>query len=128
MVERIIELLKSGQRVANQSWTPKEVEVINSMFLLTAKPSIYLINLSERDYIRKKNKHLLKIKEWVDKYSPGDLIIPFSVCLEERLSHMSEEEAQEELKNFGCPICPSKDHHDHEREVRFDLFLHLWSR
>lgn len=101
LVKKIIELLQSGQKVANQTWTPKEVEIINSMFLLTAKPSIYLINLSEKDYIRKKNKHLLKIKEWIDKYSPGDLIIPFSVCLEEKLSHMSEEEAEEELKKLG---------------------------
>ncbi|SCU78762.1 LADA_0A07448g1_1 [Lachancea dasiensis] len=101
LVEKIIELLKSGQRVANHSWSTKEVEVINSMFLLTAKPSIYLINLSEKDFIRKKNKHLLRIKEWIDKYSPGDLVIPFSVSLEERLSHMSTEEAEEELKNLG---------------------------
>ena len=101
LIERIIDLLKDGQRVYNQTWTPKEVEVINTMFLLTAKPCIYLINLSERDYIRKKNKHLLKIKEWVDANSPGDLIIPFSVSLEERLSHMSEEEAAEELKKLG---------------------------
>lgn len=100
LIERIIELLKDGKRVANQSWSPKEVEIINSMFLLTAKPCIYLINLSERDYIRKKNKHLLRIKEWVDTNSPGDLIIPFSVCLEERLSHLTEEEAEEELKKI----------------------------
>ncbi|QLQ80383.1 hypothetical protein HG537_0D03840 [Torulaspora globosa] len=100
LIEKIIKLLQDGQRVANQNWSPKEVEVINSTFLLTAKPCIYLINLSERDYIRKKNKHLLRIKEWVDKYSPGDLIIPFSVSLEERLSTMSEEEQEEELKNL----------------------------
>lgn len=101
LIERIIKLLEGGQRVYNQNWTPKEVETINSMYLLTAKPTIYLINLSERDYIRKKNKHLLRIKEWVDKYSPGDLIIPFSVSLEEKLSHMSEEEQAEELKTLG---------------------------
>lgn len=100
LIERIIKLLQDGQRVANQNWAPKEVEVINSMFLLTAKPCIYLINLSEKDYIRKKNKHLLRIKEWVDKYSPGDLIIPFSVSLEEKLSTMSEEEQEEELKTL----------------------------
>ncbi|QLL34464.1 hypothetical protein HG536_0G03260 [Torulaspora globosa] len=100
LIERIIKLLQDGQRVANQNWSPKEVEVINSMFLLTAKPCIYLINLSQKDYIRKKNKHLLRIKEWVDKYSPGDLIIPFSVSLEERLSTMSEEEQEEELKTL----------------------------
>lgn len=102
-VEKLIELLESGQRVANQAWAPKEVEIINSMFLLTAKPSIYLINLSERDYIRKKNKHLLRIKEWVDKFSPGDIIIPFSVSLEEKLSMMeTDEEREEELKKLGC--------------------------
>ncbi|EJS44598.1 YBR025C [Saccharomyces arboricola H-6] len=101
LVTKIIDLLKSGQRVANHSWTPKEVEIINTMLLLTAKPCIYLINLSERDYVRKKNKYLLGIKQWVDKYSPGDLIIPFSVSLEEKLSHMSPEEAEEELKNLG---------------------------
>ncbi|ODQ78030.1 hypothetical protein BABINDRAFT_172490 [Babjeviella inositovora NRRL Y-12698] len=98
LVKRIIALLESGQRVANHTWTVKEIEVINTMFLLTAKPSIYLINLSERDYLRKKNKYLLAIKEWVDKYSPGDVIIPISVCLEERLSHMTEEEIKEEEK------------------------------
>lgn len=99
LVQTIIDLLKSGQRVANQSWSPKEVEIINSMLLLTAKPVIYLPNLSERDYIRKKNKSLIKIKEWVDANSPGDVIIPFSVSLEERLSHMetdAEREAEEE--------------------------------
>lgn len=102
LVKRIIELLESGQRVANQTWTAKEVELINTMFLLTAKPCIYLINLSERDYIRKKNKHLLKIKEWVDKFSPGDLIIPVSVSLEEKLAGMeSDEERDAYLKEIG---------------------------
>jgi len=33
-----------------------QIEVLNKHLLLTAKPIIYLINLSERDYIRKKNK------------------------------------------------------------------------
>uniref|UniRef100_A0A060T4Y3 Obg-like ATPase 1 n=1 Tax=Blastobotrys adeninivorans TaxID=409370 RepID=A0A060T4Y3_BLAAD len=101
-VQKIIDLLESGQRVYNQKWTPKEVEVINGMYLLTAKAAIYLINLSERDYIRKKNKHLLAIKEWVDKNSPGDVIIPFSVSLEERLANMeTDAEREEELKNLG---------------------------
>lgn len=34
---------------------------------------VYLVNLSE-DYIRKKNKWLIKIKEWADRYDdPGAL-------------------------------------------------------
>lgn len=101
-VDRLIQWLEDGNRVYNGEWSPKEVEIINRMLLLTAKPVIYLVNLSERDYIRKKNKHLLSIKEWVDKNSPGDMIIPISVCLEERLSHMeTEEERKEELEKLG---------------------------
>lgn len=33
-----------------------QIDTINELQLLTAKPVIYLVNLSERDYIRKKNK------------------------------------------------------------------------
>jgi obg-like ATPase 1 len=109
LVEKIIEMLKDGQRIANQNWAPKEVEVINSMMLLTAKPVIYLINLSERDYVRKKNKYLLAIKEWVDKYSPGDVIIPFSVSLEEKLSHMeTDEERAAEEERVGAKSALTK--------------------
>ncbi|PRT52806.1 Obg-like ATPase 1 [Wickerhamiella sorbophila] len=109
MIDKIIEHLESGKRVHNGVWSPKEVELINSMLLLTAKPSIYLVNLSERDYIRKKNKHLLGIKQWVDENSPGDLIIPISVSLEERLSHMeTDEERAAELEKLGTQSALNK--------------------
>lgn len=94
-VKKVIQMLEDGLRIANQTWTTKEVEHINSMFLLTAKPCIYLVNLSEKDYIRKKNKHLLKIKEWVDKHSAGDVIIPISVSLEEKLANMETDAERE---------------------------------
>ena len=103
LVLKIIKLLEDGQRVYNQTWTQKEVEIINQMFLLTAKPCIYLLNLSERDYVRKKNKWLMKIKEWVDTRSHGDMIIPISVSLEEKLANMgSDEEREEYCKEIGA--------------------------
>lgn len=82
--------------------TLTQVEVINTLFLLTAKPVVYLVNLSEKDYIRKKNKHLPKIAEWVKEHAEGDIIIPISICLEERLTQFeTEAEANEELKKLG---------------------------
>lgn len=33
-----------------------QIDVVNGLQLLTAKPVTYLVNLSEKDYIRKKNK------------------------------------------------------------------------
>lgn len=65
---------------------------INDLMLLTAKPVIYLANLSERDYVRKKNKWLPKIKQWIDENNPGDLLIPFSVALEERMLQEFEDD------------------------------------
>jgi len=73
------------------------------LFLLTAKPVVFLINLSEKDFIRKKNKHLPKIAEWIKEHAPGDPIIPLSVSFEERLTRFeTEEEAKEEQKKVGA--------------------------
>ncbi len=46
-------------------WSAREVEILNTWQLLTAKPVVYLVNVSEKDYARKKNKFLPKIFEWV---------------------------------------------------------------
>lgn len=55
------------------------------------------MNLSEKDFIRKKNKWLIKIKEWVDKNDPGASIIPFSGAFEHKLT---EFEIEAERKAF----------------------------
>ncbi|KAI1402100.1 putative GTP-binding protein [Hypoxylon fuscum] len=101
-IEKILAWLKDGKDVRKGAWTPKEVEVINTLFLLSAKPVVYLVNLSEKDYTRKKNKHLLKISEWMKEHAAGDPILPISVAFEERLTQFgSDEEAAEECKKLG---------------------------
>ena len=42
------------------------------------------MNLSEADFLKKKNKWLLKIKEWVEGNLPGT-IIPYSADFEKNL-------------------------------------------
>jgi obg-like ATPase 1 len=101
-IEKILDWIKSGKDVRKGTWSPKEVEVINPLMLLTAKPVVYLVNLSERDFVRKKNKHLPKIAEWVNEHAKGDVIIPLSVAYESRLSIMEDAEAKEEQKNVGA--------------------------
>lgn len=102
IIEKILAWLKDGKDVRKGTWAPKEVEVINPLFLLTAKPVVFLVNLSEKDFIRKKNKHLPKVVEWVKEHAEGDPIIPISVSFEERLTRMSEEEVKEEQKAVGA--------------------------
>ncbi len=81
-----------------------QVEVINGLQLLTAKTVTYLVNLSEKDYVRKKNKWLPKIKAWIDENNPGDQLIPFSVSLEQRMADLeSDEERKAEYEKLGLP-------------------------
>lgn len=63
---------------------------------------MYLVNLSERDYIRQKNKYLPKVAEWIKTNSPGDPIIPVSVSFEDRLTRLEDDvAAEEECKKLG---------------------------
>ena len=55
-------------------------------FTNNCSPQIYLVNLSEKDYARKKNKWLMKIKQWVDTNDSGSLLIPFSGSFELNVS------------------------------------------
>lgn len=73
-------------------WNANEIEVLNKHLFITAKPMIYLVNLAEKDFIRKKNKWLPKIKEWVDKNDPGAAVIPFSGAFEHKLIEMDAEQ------------------------------------
>ena len=67
------ELLESGKAVRHGSWNEKEIEILNKHLFLTSKPLVYLVNLTELDYIRKKNKWLPKIKTWIDENDAGGL-------------------------------------------------------
>jgi len=101
-VGKVLQFLKDGNDIRNGDWSPKEVEAINPLFLLTAKPCVYLVNLSEKDYIRKKNKYLPPLFEWIKKHSEGSPILPISACFEERLALMGDDAAAaEECKKLG---------------------------
>ena len=79
------------------------ISVLNKHLFITSKPMIYLVNLSEKDFIRKKNKWLPKIKEYVDKNDPGATIIPFSGAFELKLMELeTEEEKKAYLEETKC--------------------------
>lgn len=88
------------REVRHGDWVAKEIEeVINPLQLLTAKGAVYLVNVSEEDFMKKKNKWLPKIKSWIDENSAGDPLIPFSGTLEHRLSTMDAVEREAYLRD-----------------------------
>lgn len=93
IVEKLAEFMAQGRDVRKGDWNNNEVNTINSLHLLTAKPMIYLCNSSEEDFINgNESKHLPNIQEWVNENNKGDLIIPLSVSIESKLADMSKEE------------------------------------
>jgi obg-like ATPase 1 len=106
LYDKVIALLESGKDVRNEDWNVKEVEFLNEMRLLTSKPVTFLVNLSEKDFLRQSNKWLKPIFQWVNENSPGSKIIPLSVSLEEkvfplegdeRAAFLAEQKAQSQL-------------------------------
>lgn len=86
-------MLEKDQPVRDGSWTPAEIALINEKIqLITTKPTIYLVNLTMKDYIRQKCKYLPLIAKWVTEHGgvPRD-IIPFSIEFEEKLYSMKDD-------------------------------------
>ncbi|KAH7319257.1 GTP-binding protein YchF [Rhexocercosporidium sp. MPI-PUGE-AT-0058] len=92
-VAKIKAMLEKDQPVRDGSWTSAEIELINEkMQLITTKPTIYLVNLTMKDYIRQKSKYLPLIAKWVTEHGglPRD-IIPFSIEFEEKVYTFKED-------------------------------------
>jgi obg-like ATPase 1 len=93
-------LVETKKDISAGQWTPYEIEVLNTLQLLTAKPVVYLVNLSKKDFIRKQNKWLDGIKEFVTKRGMNELVIPFSVAHEEELLQKELAEGKKSLFDF----------------------------
>jgi len=104
------ELLKQNKPVRFGDWKAGDVEYVNNLQLLTAKPTVFLVNMSEGDYIKKKSKWLAKIKQWVDDHSKEapEVIIPICVSLESKCVDMGPEKAAAHLKELGTTSVISK--------------------
>jgi len=102
-------LVEDKHHIRFGDWNQADIEVLNKHLFITSKPMLYLINLSEKDFIRKKNKWLPKIKEYVDKNDPGAMCIPISGAFEQVLQEKeSAEEAAAYLEETKCTSCLEK--------------------
>jgi obg-like ATPase 1 len=97
LVEKVQELLEKNMPLRNAPWTLEEVAKINDHFpqCITLKPIVYLVNLDQRSFIRKANKWLVPINDWVNSHG-GGTIIPMSVAWEEELWQLREDKAAQE--------------------------------
>ncbi|CDJ59407.1 GTP binding protein, putative [Eimeria maxima] len=102
VLQSVIKMLEEGKWVQQGNWKAAEVEVLNEHQFLTAKTVVYLVNMSEKDFIRQKNKWLAKIHAWVQENVPGP-IIPYSAVFENKLAELPDDEARENyIKSSGA--------------------------
>lgn len=105
-LEKCYEWLMEGRRIANyEYWTDEEIDVLNSYNLLTTKPTVFLLNVSEEDYLNQQNQFLPSINTWIVENSPGSSVILFSASYESKLVDANESEGSilpsiiQELRN-----------------------------
>ncbi|CAD7950434.1 unnamed protein product [Amoebophrya sp. A120] len=85
-MDKVKDYLQKNMLLSKQTWTPYEVEKINEFLptLITTKPVVYLLNLSEKGYKTKKSKWLPKVFNWINEHGGGTMI-PISVDFEQQL-------------------------------------------
>jgi obg-like ATPase 1 len=86
-------LLVEGTDIRHAVWNVKETAFLNTTQFISAKPVVYLVNMSEKDFLRKKNKHLPKVMEYV-KENGGDAVIPYSAAFEQNIFDMPPEDQE----------------------------------
>ncbi len=97
LLERIKPQLEAGNWLANLEWTSEERESLRDLHLITMKPLMYIVNVSENEVAHVDEKQLRE-----DLSLPaGAKVIPISAKVEADLSAFSEEEAQDYLQELG---------------------------
>ena len=99
-LKKIEEHLGNEQPARSLDLSPEESEVLRSLFLLTAKPVIYVANISEDDISAPFDSPFVKELKEVADSEKAEMI---TVCskLEEEISSLPDEERIEFLKEFG---------------------------
>jgi ribosome-binding ATPase len=101
-LERIKEELNKGKLLRNIELSAFEKQLVESLFLLTDKPVIYALNISEDDIGRDENNPLIKD---VLNYAAGEKsgVISISAKIEEELLQLDEDERLVFMKEMGIP-------------------------
>ena len=100
LIEKIKENLEKGIPVRAIDYNEDEQEMLKDMFLLTAKPIIYIANISEDQIENAENEPMVKeVKEYASKEHAE--VIPLCVKVEEELSGLEEQDKKEMLEALG---------------------------
>lgn len=94
------ETLEAEKPVRSIEFSPEQEKLVKNMHLLTAKPMLYVANVSEDDLISgEENEHLQAIKAYAE--AEGSDVIVISAKIEEELATLEDEDKAEYLEDLG---------------------------
>ena len=100
LIEKIKDKLEKGIPARAIEFNEDEQEIVKDMFLLTAKPIIYIANISEDQILNAEEDEKVKeVKEYAAKENAE--VIPLCVKIEEDLSGLEEQDKKEMLEALG---------------------------
>ncbi|MFN3546497.1 MAG: redox-regulated ATPase YchF [Mesorhizobium sp.] len=100
VMEQALALLNDGKpvRLLLGKLAPDELEILQSLNLLTSHPVLYVCNVSEAD-AAKGNEHTAAVEKMAAAQGAGTIII--SAAIEAEVAQLPDEEAQEFLADLG---------------------------
>ncbi|MFA6131272.1 MAG: redox-regulated ATPase YchF [Patescibacteria group bacterium] len=84
--------LESGCLASTVELTEEEADILGDLHLMTQKPMLYIVNVSEE---------VFKSGSWKSPFGEGKIAIPISVKIESELTLLPPEEAHEMMGEFG---------------------------
>ena len=99
LINRLMEALEEGKSPRTLEFTKDESELLKEFNLLSAKPVIYVANVSEEDIANDDNKYVKEIEEY-SKEEDAE-VIQVSAQIEAEISQLEDEEKLEFLESLG---------------------------
>lgn len=97
LLNRVLAALNEGEPVRAMGLDEDDTRLIRPLFLLTAKPTLFVANVDEQGFAD--NPHLDRVAEVAEK--EGAEVVPVCAAIEAELIDMSDEEKQEFLADMG---------------------------
>ena len=99
-LEKIKATLEDGKPARTMDFTDEEIEIVNSMLLLTMKPILYVANVSEEQLGNLENdKNIEQVRKYAETENAE--VIPLCVKIEEELTILEGEDKKEMLHELG---------------------------
>ena len=100
VLNKIKQTLEEGKSARSVELNEDEKEILKDLYLLTAKPILYISNVSEEQLSNIENdKYYNEVKAYAEKENAK--VIPLCVKIEEELSTLEENDKKEMLEALG---------------------------